>query len=209
MGLCSEDGDCSQRWLRSERRRSSTSSSFAGSWHRTTTVSAGRCSVVLPTFVFGMWLLTVSSSRAAVFISAAATAMAVGSAYETFAVQDPGLTGRPWFPSINLIGLTADAVASAGFVSMFASFPTGVPERRWQRVAVGLLWVPVLVAPLSLLTNPHVLVPLFVDLNDAIPNALMDALARLGGPCGVLGRLPVALCMVRHRRAPEPCTVRG
>ena len=128
---------------------------------------------VLPTFVFGMWLLTVSSSRAAVFISAAATAMAVSSAYETFAVQDPGLTGRPWFPSVNLIGLIADAVASAGFVSMFASFPTGVPERRWQRVAVGLLWVPVLVAPISLLTNPHVLVPLFVDLNDAIPNALV------------------------------------
>ena len=127
---------------------------------------------VLPTFVFGMWLLTVSSSRAAVFISAAATAMAVSSAYETFAVQDPGLTGRPWFPFVNLIGLTADAVASAGFVSMFASFPTGVPERRWQRVAVGLLWVPVLVAPISLLTNPHVPVPLFVDLNDAIPNAL-------------------------------------
>lgn len=128
---------------------------------------------VLPTFVFGMWLLTVSSSRAAVFISAAATAMAVSSAYETFAVQDPGLTGRPWFPFVNLIGLTADAVASAGFVSMFASFPTGVPERRWQRVAVGLLWVPVLAAPISLLTNPHVLVPLFVQLNDAIPNALV------------------------------------
>ena len=128
---------------------------------------------VLPTFVFGMWLLTVSSSRAAVFIAAAATAMAVSSAYETFAVQDPGLTGQPWFPLVNLVGLTADAVASAGFVSMFASFPTGVPERRWQRVAVGLLWVPVLVAPISLLTNPHVLVPLFVDLNDAIPNALV------------------------------------
>ncbi|HJV98144.1 MAG TPA: histidine kinase [Arthrobacter sp.] len=128
---------------------------------------------VLPTFVFGMWLLTVSSSRAAVFIAAAATAMAVSSAYETFAVQDPTFIGQPWFPLVNLTGLTADAVASAGFVSMFASFPTGVPEYRWQRVAVGLLWVPVLVAPISLLTNPHVLVPLFVDLNDAIPNALV------------------------------------
>lgn len=126
---------------------------------------------VLPTFVFGMWLLTVSSSRAAVFIAAAATAMAVGSAYETFAVQDPGLTGQPWFPLVNLVGLTADAVAAAGFVSMFASFPTGVPEHRWQRIAVGLLWVPVVAAPLSLFTSPQVLVPQFLDLSDGIPNA--------------------------------------
>lgn len=125
---------------------------------------------VLPTFVFGMWLLTVSSSRSAVFIAAAATGMALSSAYETYAVQNLELIAQPWFPLVNLIGLTAEAVAGAGLVSMFATFPTGVPERRWQRIAVGLLWVPVFVAPLSVLTNSHMLVQQFLDLSDAIPN---------------------------------------
>jgi hypothetical protein len=127
---------------------------------------------VLPMFVFGMWLLTVSSSRSAIFVAAAVTGMAVGSGYEAFASQNIGLTGEPWFPVVNLIGLMGDAVAGAGLVSMFATFPTGVPERRWQRISVGLLWVPVAVTPLSLLTNPHILVPQFLEISDAIPNPL-------------------------------------
>ncbi|WP_306634970.1 sensor histidine kinase [Pseudarthrobacter siccitolerans] len=127
---------------------------------------------VLPMFVFGMWLLTVSSSRSAIFVAAAVTGMAVGSAYEAFASQNNGLTGEPWFPVVNLIGLMGDAVAGAGLVSMFATFPTGVPERRWQRISVGLLWVPVAVTPLSLLTNPHILVPQFLEISDAIPNPI-------------------------------------
>ena len=127
---------------------------------------------VLPLFVFGMWLLTVSSSRAALLIAAAVTGMAVGSAYETFALQNGHLIGQPWYPLVNMIGLTADAVAGAGLVSMFASFPTGIPERRWQRIAVSLLWVPVAAVPLSVLTNPTMLVPQFLDISDAIPNSL-------------------------------------
>lgn len=127
---------------------------------------------VLPMFVFGMWLMTVSSSRSAIFVATAVTGMAVSSAYEVFAGQNFGLIGQPWFPLVNLIGLMGDAVAGAGLVSMFATFPTGVPERRWQRVAVGLLWVPVVVTPLSLLTNPHLLVPQFLDISDATPNPL-------------------------------------
>jgi signal transduction histidine kinase len=127
---------------------------------------------VLPMFVFGMWLLTVSSSRSALYIAGAVTGMAVGSAYETFAIENGELMAQPWFPLVNLIGLMADALAAAGLVSMFASFPTGVPERRWQRIAVGLVWIPVAVTPLSLLTNPYVLVPQFLDISDSILNRL-------------------------------------
>jgi signal transduction histidine kinase len=126
---------------------------------------------VLPTFVFGMWLLTVTSSRSAVFIAVASTAMAVGSAYETFVQRNAEAIVQPWFPFFNMIGLTADAAAAAGFLAMFATYPTGTPERRWQRVAVAFLWVPVLVGPLTLLTTPHVVMPTYVGINGAaIPN---------------------------------------
>ena len=56
----------------------------------------------LPLFVFGMWLLTVSASRIALLVALAATAMLVGSAYETFIQRNLGILGEPWFPLLNL-----------------------------------------------------------------------------------------------------------
>lgn len=127
--------------------------------------------VVLPTFVFGMWLLTVSSSRSAVFIATAATSMAASSAYETFVQRDAGLVQEPWFPLFNMVGLTADAVATAAFLTMFATYPNGTAERRWQRIAVVFVWVPVLVGPLTLLTTPHAVMSPYIGISgDAIPN---------------------------------------
>lgn len=126
---------------------------------------------ILPTFVFGIWLLTVSPSRSAVFIAVATTAMAVGSAYETFVQRNVGLIQEPWFPLFNVVGLTADAVATAAFLTMFATYPTGTPERRWQRLAVPLLWAPVLVGPLTLATTPHVVMQQYIGINgEGIPN---------------------------------------
>jgi len=125
----------------------------------------------LPLFVFGMWLLTVSSSRTAVLIALAATAMIVGSAYETFVHRNIEILTEPWFPFFNVIGLTADAVATSAFLIVFATFPDGVPERRWQRIAVAFLWVPVLVGPLTLLTTPHVVMSPYIGISgDAIAN---------------------------------------
>lgn len=125
---------------------------------------------VLPMFVFGMWLLTVSSSRSAIFIAAAVTGMAAGSAYETFIVENHNLIGDPWFPFMNLAGLIMDAVAGAGLVSVFASFPSGIPEHRWQLAVVWLLWVPVVAAPLTLLTHSVMPVPQFAPTTEGIPN---------------------------------------
>ncbi|WP_168625671.1 ATP-binding protein [Cryobacterium sp. BB307] len=126
---------------------------------------------VLPLFVFGMWLLTVSSSRTALFIALAATAMLVGSAYETFMQRNLELMTEPWFPLFNLIGLTADATATAAFLVVFATFPDGRLESRWQRIAVAFLWTPLLVGPLTLLTTPHVVMSQYIGISgDAIPN---------------------------------------
>ncbi|RXZ72891.1 hypothetical protein ESP51_01275 [Agromyces albus] len=125
----------------------------------------------LPLFVFGMWLLTVSSSRIAVLVALAATAMLVGSAYETFVQRNIELLVEPWFPLFNVVGLTADAVATSAMLMMFATFPDGVTERPWQRIAVAFVWTPVLVGPLTLLTTQHVVTPQYLGISgDAIPN---------------------------------------
>ena len=55
---------------------------------------------------------------------------------------------------------------------MLASFPDGVLEHRWQRVAVSSLWICALVAPLTLLTNPYVVLPQYAGLTAQIENPL-------------------------------------
>lgn len=125
----------------------------------------------LPLFVFGIWLLTVSSSRIAVLIALGSTAMLVGSAYETVVHQNLGILDQPWFPLFNVIGLTADALATTALLIVFATFPDGVPERRWERIAIVFLWTPVLVGPLTLLTTPHVVMSQFIGISgESIPN---------------------------------------
>jgi signal transduction histidine kinase len=125
----------------------------------------------LPLFVLGMWLLTVSSSRMAMLVALAATAMLVGSAYETFVERNIEILTEPWFPFFNLVGLTADAAATSAFLLVFATFPDGVPELRWQRIAVAFLWTPLLVGPLTLITTPTVVMSQFIGISgDGIPN---------------------------------------
>ena len=125
----------------------------------------------LPLFVFGMWLLTVSASRIALLIALGSTAMLVGSAYETFVHLNLGIIGEPWFPLVNMLHLTADAVATSTLLVVFATFPDGVLEHRWQRIAVLFLWLPVLVGPLTVLTTPHVVMSPFIGIGgESIPN---------------------------------------
>ena len=152
---------------------------------------------ILPTFVFGMWLLTVTSARSAVFIAVAATAMAVGAAYETLIQRNVEWISEPWFPLFNTIGLTADAVATAGFISLFATFPTGDPERRWQRFAVWLIWIPVLVGPLALFAAPDIILPtLCRSQRRRRPESVRGAVARMGGARCVLPRVQLVPAVV-------------
>ena len=100
---------------------------------------------ILPLFALGIWLLTVSTSRSALYIALDGhrdrSSAAVFDAFVSLEPRRrPRADGSPLF---NVIGLTLAAIAAAAFMSMFATFPTGVPERRWQRIAVGFLWVPV------------------------------------------------------------------
>ena len=95
----------------------------------------------------------------ALFIAWAATAMAVGAAFETFLQMNPDVIREPWYPLVNL-GRADGRDGRLGRVHEHVrDLPDGIPERRWQRISVGFFWVPVVVAPLSLLVVPHVLMP--------------------------------------------------
>ena len=125
---------------------------------------------VLPLFMFGMWLLTATSSHVALYVALAGTGAAVGSAYETLIRANPELMEGAGFPYLNAVGLTADGVATAGFLLMLGAFPDGVLERRWQRVALSSVWICVLAAPLTLLTMPTVVLPSYLGMTAAIEN---------------------------------------
>jgi signal transduction histidine kinase len=125
----------------------------------------------LPLFAFGIWLLTATSSRVALYVALGGTGSALGSAYETFVWTHLDVLHWSGFPLFNQIGLTADAITSIGFLLMIATFPNGVLERRWQRVAVSLVWLHLLVGPATLLTHPTVVMPEYIGIDgSSIPN---------------------------------------
>ena len=156
---------------------------------------------VLPLFVFGMWLLTASTARIALFI-AWGDRDGRGRGLETFLQMNPEILREPWYPLVQPLGLTADTVASAALLSMFATFPTGIPERRWQRISVGFLWTPVVVAPLSLLVVPHVLMP-EVHRRAAARHPQPVRVPRLAGRAR--GRLPRRLLLAGGLRSHSRC----
>jgi signal transduction histidine kinase len=125
---------------------------------------------IVPLFVFGIWLLTVSTARSSLFIAGTGTAIAVGAALETYLGANPDVVGASWYPALSIVALSVDQVASAAFISMIATYPTGVPERRWQRIAVGLVWVPVAIAPLSAFVTPYLLRPAVHEGDPQVPS---------------------------------------
>ena len=127
---------------------------------------------VLPLFVFGMWLLTATASPVAVYVALGATASAVGSAYETLLQTHPELTEVSGYVYLNAVGLTADGLATVGFLLMLGSFPDGVLERRWQRLVLGSVWICAFVAPLTMLTMPYVVLPQYVGVTATVENPL-------------------------------------
>jgi signal transduction histidine kinase len=120
---------------------------------------------VLPIYAFGLWLLTATSSRTALYVALGGTASAVGSAYEAYLWTHVDVLRSSTFALLNQVGLAADALASIGFLLMFATFPDGVLEHRWQRVVVRFVWVGVLIGPATLLTDPQVVLPEYIGLD--------------------------------------------
>ena len=138
--------------------RSATSSWSEGSWSPDPTpvpASAGRSSASCRCTPSGCGCSRPRPRASRSTSRSAATGRRWGLPYETLVRTHPELLASPGFLYLNAVGLTADGVATVGFLLMIGAFPDGVLERRWQRVALGSVWVCVLVAPLTLLTTPR------------------------------------------------------
>lgn len=90
----------------------------------------------------------------------------------------------PWLWWVNLIYQYSATLSMIAAVLLLASFPDGVVERRWQRVALRALWVHLLVPPLLLLTNANLVVDDYLlDHPPQVPSPFaVSWLAWLGKP---------------------------
>lgn len=122
---------------------------------------------VLPIYAFGLWLLTATSSRVAVYVALGGAGSAVGSAYETYLWTHLDALESSGFALLNQIGLAADAIGAIGFLLMIASFPDGALDRRWQRIAVRFVWLGLLAGPGTLLAYREVVLPEYIGLDIA------------------------------------------
>jgi signal transduction histidine kinase len=124
---------------------------------------------VMPLLGVGFWLATVSPSPLALVALGAGAAGAVSSGYEAYVASHPGIEATSTFPLVNGIGLSADALATICGVLVIGLFPDGRVEHRWQRWTLRSLWLMLLVAPLTLLVSPTVVVSQWIDV-PAPPN---------------------------------------
>lgn len=132
---------------------------------------------VVPLLGLGFWLASVSTNRLALYVLGAGVSGAVGSAYETYVAASPGIEATTTFPLVNSIGLTADALTTICGVVMLSAFPDGKLERRWHRVAVRTMWLMLLVAPVTLLVSPTVVVSDWINLTEPVNPYAVPSLA--------------------------------
>lgn len=125
---------------------------------------------VLPFWIFGMWLLTATSSRMAVYLALGATGSAVLSSFETLMATSPELSESSGYALLNQVGLVGSAIGSVCGLLVLAAFPNGTTEHHWQQIALRLLWVTFLAVPLTLPTNPYVVPPDYTGVSATIPN---------------------------------------
>src|SRR5215218_6182165 len=115
--------------------------------------------MVIPMYAAGAWLTwRLPTHPQAVRLLVCGTAMVVGLA--------AWLAQLPWSPVLSALYLEAAAVALLAMALLIGSFPDGVVERRWQRLALRCSWIILIGAPLALLASPAM--PVSSDL--AIPN---------------------------------------
>ena len=169
MGSWTAGGCASRRSARSGSRRWSTSSSCADSSTPTstpTTGSPGRCSARCRCSCSACGCSRCRRRGSPCSSRSGATAMLVGSAYETFVHLNLEILTEPWFPLVNMLGLTADAVATSTLLSRVRDLPRPAsPSVGGSGSRSSSSGLPVLVGPLTLLTTPHVVMSQFIGIS--------------------------------------------
>jgi signal transduction histidine kinase len=125
---------------------------------------------IVPLLGLGLWLASVSDSRQGIYILLGGAGMAVSSAYEAVIAARPDLPGSSAFPWVNGIGISADALSTIGGALSLGAFPDGSLERPWQRRTLRLVWLDLLVFPVTLVVSPNVPTSAWLGLDVPNPN---------------------------------------
>jgi len=175
---------------------------------------------ILPTYLLAVWLARrrpdhPQTRRLLVLAASGAVGVTIEN---TVALAYDGADSDGWLVWANLAGQLLGLTMGVTAALMFATYPDGVVERRWQRLLIraawGLLAVPILVV---MLTNPAVPLDRYLAYSAAVfaapPTELasplfLPVLAPLGpvalviGDPIVLGVLAIGLLGYRHLTAP-------
>lgn len=120
--------------------------------------------VVAPLYVVGVWLTGKRPDHPQarrLLLAGAALAVGVGiegPIQEALRVRGPGL----WFVWPNMLSHYVGLFGMIFMVTLIASYPDGVVERRWQRAVLRANWLHLLVPPLLLLTSDHLVIDRYV-----------------------------------------------
>ena len=144
--------------------------------------------IVVPMYAVGAWLTwRLPTHPQPVRLLVSGTAFVATGAFGALIDSQPQMINSPWAPVLSTLSLEAQAVGSLAVTLLIGSYPDGLVERRWQRLALRCSWVVLIGTPLALLASPLVPVSPFDEVDLAIPNPYaVSWLAWLAEPAGWL-----------------------
>ena len=125
----------------------------------------------IPMYAVGAWLTwRLPTHPQPVRLLVAGTALLTGDAFWSLLASQPSLINSPWFPVLSTLSLEIGTAGILAFALLIGSYPDGVVERAWQRVALRCCWLGLLAPPLALLASPVTPVSPWVEDGVAVPN---------------------------------------
>jgi signal transduction histidine kinase len=127
--------------------------------------------VFIPMYAVGAWLTwRLPTHPQPVRLLVAGTALLAGNAFDSLLAARPQLINSPWFPVLSMLNLELATVAILAIAFLIGSYPDGVVERAWQRVALRCCWLGLLAPPLALLASPVAPVSQWSEVVGTVPN---------------------------------------
>jgi signal transduction histidine kinase len=126
--------------------------------------------LVVPMYAVGAWLTwRLPTHPQPIRLLVAGTASMATGVLGSLVASQPQLINSSWFPMLSMLSLEVSAVAALALALLIGSYPDGLLERNWQRLALRLSWVVLICPPLALLASPVVPVSPWVT-EDRVPN---------------------------------------
>jgi signal transduction histidine kinase len=127
--------------------------------------------IFIPMYAVGVWLTwRLPTHPQPVRLLVAGTTLLTGDAFSSLLASQPSMINSPWFPVLSMLSLLVGTAGILAVALLIGSYPDGVVERAWQRVALRCCWLGLLAPPLALLASPVAPVSEWVEGGVAVPN---------------------------------------